>query len=196
MNGNGDGNGKSGFLKWAGRNLWLVFITAVASFIVSRIGSFNWFDTGRFLPRGVCYGWDGPLIWTQVVADSLIGLGFIAIPIQLIYIYRRRTQPEWSALNAPLHVYPAFLWYGLFIFLCGIAHMFDVISIWKPYFILDGFIRLLAAISTLGAVTETQLHISRVNESKAIADLERKYDAKLEAMYRELKALRDKKASG
>lgn len=191
MNGNGNGNGnkKPGLLRWTARNLWMALVIASGSFVITKVLAFDWFDTSRFLPHGLCYGWNFWVVWVHAVADSVIGIGFMIIPAQLLYIYVHRKRGEWSGLCPAVHVYPSFIWYGMFIFLCGLSHITNVITIWKPYYLVHAFILILVAIATLGAVVETQLHIQKVNEGA-------RYSRMLASLAKEMESMRSKKDSG
>ena len=50
-------------------------------------------ETNSLSPHGICLLWRPELIWTHVVADSLIGLSYYSIPLALAYFVSRRNDP-------------------------------------------------------------------------------------------------------
>jgi PAS domain S-box-containing protein len=97
--------------------------------------------TADFMPHGHCYFWTPELVWLQVIANGSIGLAYFAISLTLAYIVHRiRNMPfQWM-----------YLAFGVFIVACGITHLMDVWVIWKPYYWLDGAIRALTAVASVG----------------------------------------------
>jgi PAS domain S-box-containing protein len=95
----------------------------------------------NFLPHLVCYLGRPGLVWTHVIADSLIGLAYLTISGALLYLVRkgRRDLP--------------FLWmfiaFGLFIVACGATHFMEVVTVWIPVYVLSGGIKVLTALASL-----------------------------------------------
>ena len=74
-----------------------------------------------------CYLGNAKLVWTNVVADSLIGIAYLAISTTLGYLgYKGRR-------DIPFHW--MFLAFGLFILACGGTHFMEAIMIWIPVYI-------------------------------------------------------------
>jgi hypothetical protein len=94
-----------------------------------------------FMPHGHCYFWEPGLVWLQVLSNASIGLAYLAISLTLGYIVRRiRDIPfQWM-----------YLCFGLFIIACGFTHFMDVWVIWTPVYWLDGAIRAMTAIASVG----------------------------------------------
>ncbi|WP_434570950.1 hypothetical protein [Pseudomonas sp. Z3-8] len=79
----------------------------------------------RFMPHGHCYLWRPDLLWTNVIADSLITLSYVSIPFTLIYfINKRKDVPFDWMLTA----------FGVFILACGTSHVMEILTIWQPYY--------------------------------------------------------------
>lgn len=97
--------------------------------------------SGDFMPHGHCYLWEPGMVWLQVISNGLIGLSYIAISTTLVYlVYRIRNIPfQW--------IYLAF---GLFIVTCGITHFMDIVTVWQPMYWLDGGLRAITAIASVG----------------------------------------------
>lgn len=66
-----------------------------------------------FMPHGMCYLWNAPLVWLNVISDLLIALAYLAIPIALIYFIRRRRDVPFGWM---------FWCFGVFISACGATH--------------------------------------------------------------------------
>src|SRR5438128_12009730 len=93
-----------------------------------------------FLPHGWCYRWDSGLIWLHTVSDLLIAIAYYLIPFVLIYIVRRRGDL----------VYPwMFLLFGTFILACGTTHVMGVLTVWQPWYRLEGLIKVLTAVASV-----------------------------------------------
>jgi signal transduction histidine kinase len=94
-----------------------------------------------FMPHGHCYLWSTPLVWVQFTTNMLIGLSYVAISTVLtLFVRRGRDLPfRW--------VYVCF---GLFIIACGLTHFMDALVIWQPRYWLDGALRIVTAIASVG----------------------------------------------
>lgn len=96
-----------------------------------------------FMPHGHCYFWEPFILWSHTISDSIIALAYMTIPTALIYIFRKRRQDfkyGWMAVI-----------FAIFIFGCGLTHVFDVINIWKPYYRIDSVVRMITAAASIGA---------------------------------------------
>lgn len=72
-----------------------------------------------FLPHLYCYMRNPALVWTHVVADTLIGIAYLAISVTLGYLVhkaRRGIPFPWMLLA-----------FGLFIVACGGTHFMEVV---------------------------------------------------------------------
>ncbi|HLL53662.1 MAG TPA: ATP-binding protein [Myxococcaceae bacterium] len=93
------------------------------------------------MPHGHCYLWKPALVWLQSVSNGLIAAAYISISATLAYlVYRVR--------DIPFKV--MYLAFGIFIISCGITHIFDVYVIWNPVYWLDGGVRALTAVASVG----------------------------------------------
>lgn len=99
---------------------------------------------GHLVPNahGWCLLWDWPLIITLVVSDGMIALAYFAIPWAL-FIYMRRFQ-----LLTPI-MRKAVSAFVVFISLCGLTHVMDIVTIWYPLYWLNAWIRVAAAIASM-----------------------------------------------
>jgi signal transduction histidine kinase len=94
----------------------------------------------NFMPHGHCYQWLPSLLWLQVVSNSIIALAYFLIPFVLIYFVRKRTDLVFKMI---------FVLFGIFIVSCGTTHIMDIITIWYPYYWLDGFLRAFTALVSI-----------------------------------------------
>lgn len=103
------------------------------------------FNTERYMPHGYCFAWQQELVWMHVVSDIAIALAYYSIPAFLFYLVARRKQSlpfKW-----------VFVMFGLFILLCGTSHLIELITLWHPYYYLEGVVKVLtAAVSVATAV--------------------------------------------
>ena len=76
-----------------------------------------------FLPHGYCFQWSPGLLWTMVSSDLAIALAYFSIPLVIARYARRRPQVNLGSL-ATL--------FAVFIFACGVTHVLDVWTIWRP----------------------------------------------------------------
>ena len=80
------------------------------------------FFDGSYAPHGYCLLWQPELIWTHVVADSLIALAYFSIPIALIAVVRRRQDIAFGWI---------FWLFALFITACGATHVMAIWTLWN-----------------------------------------------------------------
>jgi signal transduction histidine kinase/CheY-like chemotaxis protein len=129
---------------------------------------FRWLFSAEFMPHGHCYFWRPELVWLEVVSNLAIGIAYVSISTTLAYLV-------WRIRDIPFQwVYVAF---GVFIITCGGTHFFDVLTVWRPFYWLDGGLRALTAIASLAtAVVMLPLVprvISVVRAAQAGKELER-----------------------
>lgn len=95
------------------------------------------FDAERFMPHGHCYSWDPGILWTSVISDALIFAAYTAIPFTLVFlIMRKRTDLPFNWM---------FVCFGAFIVACGLTHLMEIITVWKPYYPISAIIKAITA---------------------------------------------------
>jgi len=87
------------------------------------------------MPHGTCFFWDVPLTTLHVVADGLIGLAYLSIPL-ILYLHRQYV----SSGTRPL-----LLLFMTFIFSCGIGHGLTAWNIWHANYWVEGVEKLITA---------------------------------------------------
>lgn len=105
----------------------------------------TWFDTllgvnEQFMPHGHCYLWQPDILWTHVVADTLIAASYISIPISIAIIARKKS---------PSPGYAVAMLFAAFIILCGLTHLFNIYVIWNPAYELQSYIKGVTAMVSL-----------------------------------------------
>src|SRR5690348_16134236 len=87
----------------------------------------------NFLPHLYCYAGKSELVWTHVVADSLIGLSYLTISGTLVYLVEKGRR------DIPFHW--MFLAFGMFIVACGGTHFLEVVTVWVPVYVLSAALK-------------------------------------------------------
>ncbi|KQW51347.1 MULTISPECIES: PAS domain S-box protein [unclassified Roseateles] len=93
-----------------------------------------------FLPHGYCFQWSPGLLWTMVSADVAIALAYFSIPLVIARYARQRPQVNLGSL-ATL--------FAVFIFACGITHLLDVWTIWRPDYELQTAGKVITAVASV-----------------------------------------------
>jgi PAS domain S-box-containing protein len=108
----------------------------------------------NFLPHLYCYLGKPGLVWTHVIADSLIGLAYVSISATLAYlVYEGRR-------NIPFHW--MLLAFGLFIVACGGTHFMEVITIWIPVYVLSGIVKAFTALVSVATAISLPFLVPQV----------------------------------
>ena len=100
----------------------------------------SWFEPSGLTPHGFCLLWEPGLIWLHTVADVAIALAYFSIPLALIAFLRRRRDFEFPRLMSL---------FAAFILLCGATHLFAVLTLWQPYYWLEGALKALTAVVSI-----------------------------------------------
>lgn len=100
----------------------------------------EWLGSDGFMPHGHCYLWTPELLWTYVIAESVIVLSYFSIAIALLYFVgkRRDLQFDWM-----------FKLFSVFIFACGATHAMGIWTIWHPDYWLDALVKAVTALVSL-----------------------------------------------
>lgn len=94
-----------------------------------------------YTPRQVCMDNEGAVVWLHLVSDVLIAAAYYSIPIGLVYFVRKRRD---------LHFNWMFVMFAAFILACGTTHLFNVFALWKPIYRVDGIVKLITAMLSVG----------------------------------------------
>jgi two-component sensor histidine kinase len=135
----------------------------------------------NFLPHLYCYLRNPGLVWTHVIADSLIGIAYLAISVTLAYlVYKARR-------DIPFHW--MFLAFGLFIIACGATHFVEVVTIWIPVYILSAAVKLFTAVVSLTTAAVLPFTIPQILALVGEAKASKQVTAKLRASEERKEAL-------
>jgi signal transduction histidine kinase len=93
-----------------------------------------------FIPHGHCYLWKPGLVGLHIASDSLIALAYFLIPLELIYIVKKRKDIPFDWI---------FMLFGSFIICCGITHIMEIWTLWNPQYWLSGFLKAITATISL-----------------------------------------------
>ncbi|GAB6048245.1 hypothetical protein JCM19379_20740 [Methyloparacoccus murrellii] len=97
-------------------------------------------DMMGYLPHSVCLLRDPVLMALHIVADGLITLAYVVIPIALgLFVQRRRD-------FAFTHI---FILFATFILACAATHAMDIWTLWSPDYLLEGGIKAFTALVSL-----------------------------------------------
>ena len=100
----------------------------------------------QYMPHGMCLLWQPWLVLLWAGSDGLIFLSYMAIPIALLIVLRRRQDVP----NAGLVVL-----FASFILLCGLTHLLGIVTLWIPIYPIVGVVKLATGI--VSAITAVSL---------------------------------------
>jgi signal transduction histidine kinase len=97
---------------------------------------------GDYMAHGFCFLWEPRLVWLHVLSDVLTGIAYISIPLAMGYfIFKRRD------LLFP-HLFGIF---ALFIFSCGLTHLFAAYTVYVPIYWQEGYVKAFTALASIVA---------------------------------------------
>ena len=152
----------------------IAFLTAIVFLFIVSPKLLHELLSSAYMPHLYCYLGSTALALTQVIADSVIGLAYLAISGTLIYlIYRGRRELPFHRL---------FLAFGLFIIACGATHFLEAVTVWKPVYVFEATIKVLTAIASVATAVMLPFAVPQIISlgQKARASEERR--ALLEAI--------------
>lgn len=130
---------------------------------------------GEYMPHGMCLLWQPWLVLLWAGSDFLIFASYIAIPVAILMILRKRTEVPQAPLVAL---------FGAFILLCGITHLFMIVTLWVPIYPFVGWVKLATGlVSTATAVMLFRLipDIIRLPSPAALELANRKLQGEVDA---------------
>jgi len=167
----GQGRLKRGQLLYA----TAVLSTTVAAPFLIWPGLADRIVASNFLPHLVCYLGRPGLVWTHVIADSLIAAAYLTISGTLLYLVRRgrRDLPfPWM-----------FVAFGVFIVACGATHFMEVVTVWIPVYVLSGSIKVFTALASVATAVLLPLTIARdISERQGAEEALREREEKFHQM--------------
>ncbi|HVJ52890.1 MAG TPA: ATP-binding protein [Aliidongia sp.] len=104
----------------------------------SRIVDF--FDDSGLNPHGFCLLWQPDILAANVLADALITLSYFTIPAALFVFAWRRPDFQIGKMAGL---------FAAFIVLCGVTHLFSIITLWQPIYGVEAVLKLLTAAASI-----------------------------------------------
>src|ERR1700733_3460292 len=97
--------------------------------------------SSAYMPHLYCYLGSTSLAWTHAIADTLIGLSYVAISTTMAYlIHRGRSHLPFLGL---------FCAFALFIVAWGSSHLVEAVTVWVPVYVLSAAIKGVTALSSI-----------------------------------------------
>lgn len=96
--------------------------------------------TNEFMPHGMCYMWLPEILWTHVVADTVITIAYYSIPAVLVLFLRKRPDVNFPQVAGL---------FAAFIFLCGTTHLIAIWVVWHGNYGFQGVIKALTAVVSI-----------------------------------------------
>ena len=97
-------------------------------------------------PHSICLV-DPVLIWLTIACDFLIMLAYYALPIMLMALYAAR--PRSNRWQYSIHSWVLVL-FTIFIFACGTTHLFEIVTMFKPWYWAALVVKGVTALASLG----------------------------------------------
>ncbi len=94
-------------------------------------------DHASYMAHGYCLLWKPWLVVLHAGSDLLIFAAYFAIPAAIWLFLRQR--PD-------LELRPLAILFAAFIFLCGLTHLIQMVTLWWPIYETQGFLKALTAI--------------------------------------------------
>lgn len=98
------------------------------------------FGQNGFMPHGHCYLWDPGLMRLHLISDFLIATAYFIIPFTLVNFVRKRRDLPFNWM---------FVCFGIFILACGMTHVMEIITLWKPYYWVSGIVKAITALASV-----------------------------------------------
>ncbi|MBO6940208.1 MAG: HAMP domain-containing histidine kinase [Deltaproteobacteria bacterium] len=93
-----------------------------------------------YMPHGHCYFWEPDLVWLHLLSDMGVFAAYMTIPAFLAILLKRRGDIE---LRSVVWLFVAF------IMLCGVTHLMGAITIWHPFYRMEGILKAATALVSI-----------------------------------------------
>jgi hypothetical protein len=116
----------------------------------------NWFDTSGLVPHGFCLAWQPGLMAGWVIAHAVIAFAYFLIAglIAWTSFLSHPPIPRWLLGS-----------FAAFIFLCGLSHVMDDVTLYVPLYRLQvPELAITAAVSLITAVALFGIRIDRTRD--------------------------------
>jgi PAS domain S-box-containing protein len=119
----------------------IAFLSAVVALFIAWPTLGHDVLSSAYMPHLYCYLGSTSLAWTHAIADTLIGLAYVAISATLAYLIHR------GRSDLPFH--GLFFAFALFIVACGSSHLMEAVTVWVPVYVLSAAIKVVTALSSI-----------------------------------------------
>jgi PAS domain S-box-containing protein len=118
----------------------IVFIAVTTALAIWPALGEQLLDTD-FVPRVSTYAGRFAVLWTHVVADTLIALAYFAIAATLVYlVYRGRRSIPFDSIC---------LAFGAFLIASGFTYLLSVLTLWVPVYVFSGTVKMITAVASI-----------------------------------------------
>ena len=156
-------------------------LMSCAGLLLLRSGIVQNVLSATFLPHLYCYLGNPAIVWTHVIADSLIATAYLFISVTLAYlVYKgKRSVPfHWMVLA-----------FGLFIVACGGTHFMEVVTVWLPAYVLSGGVKVFTAVVSVATALLLPSTVPRVLSLIRDAQASQQHKLLLEESERRIRAI-------
>lgn len=101
-----------------------------------------------YMPHGYCLLWKPWLVGLHAVADFLIFTAYAAIPVAIAIFVRKREDLQFK---------PLALLFAVFILMCGLTHLLQIVTLWQPVYETQGWLKGATAAASVAATIVTFL---------------------------------------
>lgn len=98
------------------------------------------FWSGNYAPHGYCLFWQPQLLWTHILADTLIALSYFSIPLALGVLVRSRKDLVFGWM---------FWCFAIFILACGMTHVMGIVTLFYPLYGVEALVKLVTAAASV-----------------------------------------------
>ncbi len=138
----------------------------------------------NFMPHGYCIAWEPTILWPWVVGNLLIAMAYLALPVMIYKIARRRSDLKPSVGNV--------FWLGaMFILLCGVGHVINTINFWQGWYQIESIWALGTGLISMTTTGVLWFRLDTILNLPSRAELDHNYKMIKEHLeeYERLKAL-------
>ena len=135
----------------------------------------------EWMPHWHCVMLDKGLILSHTIADALIFLSYISIPLSLLVVFLKRRDYPFVSIA---------ILSGMFIVSCGATHAFDIVEWWLPVYFASACVKWVCAVASVGTafvlwknipflvglVSEYSISVERKNSRREIERLRLLYE--------------------
>lgn len=119
----------------------------------------------HFMPHGVCVEWRKDLLAIHIIGNAIVAFSYFAIPVYLGLMLRNNSEYLFDKKIVA--------GFAVFIFFCGMTHVFQIITVWFPAYWSRSLMDLSTGIVSLFVLSQLRGFVVMLNR---IAGLQREYE--------------------